>query len=340
MKIVKIETVPFEADRLSQLFVRIVTDEGLTGIGESWYGLPIKPIQSAIEEVLAPLLMNEDSSRIEYLWQKMYRYAYRYGTEGVILCAISGLDLALWDLLGKRLNTPVVHLLGGLFRDRMRAYASFPPYHQEKTLLREVERAVHLGFAGIKLHEVDLSMVAAVRGAAPDGFPIMLDVNGQWSALEAEENARRLTDWNILWLEEPLWPMQDHEAMARARQRVKVSFASGENEYTLKGFDHLMRCGAVDFVQPEVTKIGGLTLARKISVLADLNNLLVCPHSFRIGPAAYANMHWALSQNNMDWMEVPLLPEGICFPSRFKPLKIIEGQVLLPEGPGLGLPEF
>ena len=270
----------------------------------------------------------------------MHRYAYRYGTEGVILCGLSGLDLALWDLMGKRLNSQVVQMLGGMVRDRIKAYASFPPYHNPKMVTQEVKRAIDLGFAGIKLHEVDLSLVAAARDTAGEGYPIMLDVNGQWSVLEAEENARRLEDWNILWLEEPLWPMQDHEALARVRRRVKLPFASGENEYTLKAFDRLMKSGAIDFVQPEITKIGGMTMARKISVLADLYNLPVCPHSFRIGPAAYANMHWALSHHNMDWMEVPLLPEGISFPTNFKPLKIIEGQVLLPEGPGLGLPEF
>lgn len=338
-KILNIETVPYEADRLSQLFVRISTDEGLVGVGETWYGLPIKPIQSAIEDTLAPLLLNEDSTRIEYLWHKMHHYAYRYGTEGLILCGLSGLDLALWDLMGKRLNSPVAHLLGGLVRDGLKAYASFPPYRDEETLVREVERAVNLGFAGIKLHEVDLSLVAAARNAAPVGYPVMLDVNGHWNALEAEENARHLEALNIFWLEEPLWPMQDHEAMARVRKRVNMRFASGENEYTLKAFDHLMRCGAIDFVQPEITKIGGLTMAKKISVLADLYNIPVCPHSFRIGPAAYASMHWAVSQHNMDWMEIPLLPEEISFPSNVKPLEPIEGHVRLPDGPGLGLSE-
>jgi D-galactarolactone cycloisomerase len=339
MKIQKIETISFEGGPLSQLFVRITTDEGLTGLGEAWYGLPTNPIKSAIEDTLLPVLLNEDSSRIEYLWNKMVRHAYRYGTEGVVLCAISGIDLALWDLQGKRHQCPVIQLLGGKVAEGIKAYASFPPYREEKILLREVDRALGLGFAGIKLHEVELSLISAARKAVPGGYPLMVDVNGHWSATESEEKARILEEWKIYWLEEPLFPMQDHEAMARVRRRVNLRFASGENEFTLMAFDRLLNSGAIDFVQPEITKIGGLTMARKISVLADLYNIPVCPHSFRIGPAAYANMHWALSQLNMDWMEIPLLPEGRSFPSNTPALEIINGEVKLPEGLGFGQPE-
>ena len=338
MKITKIETLPFEAGPLSQLFVQITTDEDLVGVGETWYGLPTKPIQSAVEHTLLPILLNEDSSRIEFLWNKMYRHAYRYGTEGVLLCAISGIDLALWDLMGKRFKCPVIQLLGGMVREGVRAYASFPPYREEKALLRELDRAIQLGFAGIKLHEVDLSLITTARKALPDGYPLMVDVNGHWNTTETEEKARILEGLHIYWLEEPLFPMQDHEAMARVRRRLNLRFASGENEFTLMAFDRLLKSGAIDFVQPEITKIGGLTMARKISVLADLYNVPVCPHSFRIGPAAYANMHWALSQPNMDWMEIPLLPEGVSFPSKYQPLSMVNGEVRLPQGPGFGLP--
>ena len=339
MKIKKIETIPFEAGSLSQLFVHVTADEGLTGVGETWYGLPTNPVKSAVEDALAPILLEEDATRVEHLWHKMYKYAYRYGTEGIILCAISGIDLALWDLMGKRLGCPVIQLLGGMVHENLKAYASFPPYRDEKMLIREVERAVNLGFAGIKLHEVDLTLVETACRVVPEGYPVMLDVNGHWNAVEAEEKARHLEELNIFWLEEPLWPMQDHQAMARVRQRVNLRFASGENEFTLSAFDRLLKSGAIDFVQPEITKIGGLTMARKISVLADLYNIPVCPHSFRLGPAAYANMHWALSQHNMDWMEIPLLPEGYSFPSKYPPLEMADGQVRLPPGPGLGLPQ-
>jgi len=340
MKIEKIETKVYEDKFLPQVFVSVSTDEGLIGTGEAWWGLSTMPVESAINDALAPLLIGEDPARIEYLWDKMFRYAYRYGTEGVILCGLSGIDLALWDLMGKRFDTPVANLLGGLVRDRLKAYASLPPLRQEARLIQELERAVKAGFAGVKLHEIEVEMVAAARKAAPTDYPIMLDVNGHWTVLEAEENARRLEEYNITWLEEPLWPMQDHEAMARVRFKTDVRFAAGENEYSLKAFESLMTSGAVDYIQPEITKIGGLSMARKISALADLHNFAVCPHNFRLGPSLYAAIHWALTQINMEWLEVPWLPEDYQFPSKVPLPEMVGGEVLLPPGPGLGVPSL
>ena len=324
-----------------QIFVRITTDEGLQGIGEAWWGLSVKPVESAIRDSLAPLLLGEDPSRIEYLWNKMFKYTYRYGTEGVILCGLSGIDLALWDLKGKQLGVPVANLLGGLVRDCIKAYASLPPLHQEKILIDQIERAVDAGFAGVKLHEVNTELVAVARETAPKGYPIMLDVNGHWTPKEAEKNAKVLEKFDLTWLEEPIWPMQDHKSMARVQRRVRVPFAAGENEYSLSAFDSLMKSGAVDYVQPEITKIGGLSMARKISAIADLHNFPICPHGFRVGPALHANVHWALTQMNMEWLEIPLLPESSPFPPGICIPKMINGQVYLPEGYGLGLhPEF
>lgn len=337
MKIQNVEIAIYET-QYPQLFVSIITDEGIQGTGEAWWGLSVKPVESAIRDTLAPLLIGEDPHRIEYLWNKMFKYAYRYGTEGVIMCGLSGIDLALWDLKGKQLGVPVANLLGGLVRDSIKTYASLPPLRQETLLRDQVERAVTAGFAGVKLHEVKTELVAVAREAAPKGYPIMLDVNGHWTPKEAEKHANDLEKFDLVWLEEPIWPMQDHNAMARVRQRVRLPFAAGENEYTLTAFDSLMVSGAVDYAQPEITKIGGLSMARKISTIADLHNVPICPHGFRVGPALYANIHWALTQINMEWLEIPLLPEsyplfpGICIPN------IIKGEIYLPEGYGLGLP--
>jgi L-alanine-DL-glutamate epimerase-like enolase superfamily enzyme len=337
MKITEIQTKVYDDKLLPQLFVTIKTDDALEGIGEAWYGLPVKPIESAINHTLAPLLLGEDSGRIEFLWHKMHEYAYRYGTEGILLCALSAIDLALWDLLGKRFNVPVADLLGGVVRDSLRAYASLPPLRKEKLLKEQIDRAVAAGFAGVKLHEVDVELVAAARQCAPHGYPLMLDVNGHWSPLEAEAQARRLEAFDLVWLEEPVWPMQDHSAMARVREKVNIRFAAGENEYTLEAFDRLMTSGAVEYVQPEISKIGGLSMARKVSALAELHNTVICPHAFRIGPALYASIHWALTQSHMAWLEIPWLPEGYAFPAAVAMPKIVNGEMGLPAGPGLGV---
>lgn len=338
MKIINIETIVYEHQFLSSVFVKVESEDGLSGIGEAWWGLNVSPVVSAINDTLAPLLKGEDSLKINYLWDKMYRYAYRYGTEGILLTGLSGIDIALWDLLGKRLEVPVASLMGGTVRDSLQAYASLPPLGQEDVLVREVKRAVNQGYAGVKLHEKEVEMVSAAREAVPEGFPIMLDVNGRWTVLEALDMAQRLKPYKLVWLEEPVWPMQDYRAMEELHLRSGISIAAGENEYKLESFTNLMQCQGLDWVQPEITKIGGLTMAVKISALADLYNAVICPHGFRVGPAFYANVHWSLSQLNMGWLEIPFLPEEYSFPANVSLPKIENGKVYLPTGNGLGMP--
>jgi D-galactarolactone cycloisomerase len=337
MKITKVETLHYDDVRFPQILVRITTDEGLSGLGEAWWGLARKPVVSVIEDALAPRLLGEDSSGIERLWQRLYRFGYRYGTEGIFLCGLSAIDLALWDLMGKRLGVSVAQLLGGTVRDGVKAYASFPPYRDGEIIRAEVERAVAAGFAGIKLHELTTDMMAVARNAAPEGFPIMVDITGHWTPLEATENARRFEEFDPYWLEEPVFPMQDHATMARLRRAGKTKFAAGENEFTLKGFDSLMRSGAIDFVQPQLTKIGGLTMAKRLTTLLDLHNMALSPHSYRVGPGACANVHWALTQAKAEWMEIPWVRDGLACGTDIPALTIVDGEVILPTGPGLGV---
>jgi L-alanine-DL-glutamate epimerase-like enolase superfamily enzyme len=338
MKITQVKTQLFPDPLIPQVLVEVTTDEGLKGVGEAWWGLPLGPVESAIREVLGPQVLGHDPRQIQFLWEKMYRYAYRYGTEGVILCAMSGVDLALWDLLGKRHGVPVAHLMGGLVRNSIRAYASLPPLRDEGRLRTEIQRAVDAGFKGVKLHEVEVRMAAVAREVLPEGFALMVDVNGQFSPVEAEDVARRLRDFQVTWFEEPVWPMQDHEAMRRVRDRSGILLAAGENEYQFRGFHRLMSSGAVDYVMAEIAKVGGLTMVLKISALAELLNFPICPHGYRIGPALYANVQWALSHTEVDWLEIPWLPEGYLFPAAVPMPAIENGRIRLPPGPGLGVP--
>ena len=339
MIIERIETMYYKHEAAPQLFVSVFTDEGLIGLGETWYGLPVEPVESTIKHTLTPLLIGEDSGRIEFLWQKMYRHAYRYGTEGIVSCAISGIDLALWDLLGKRLDVPVAVLLGGTVRDGLKAYASLPPLPSKELILNQIEKAVEAGFTGAKIHELEPGLIKRIRDAVPADFSIMLDSAGHWNPVEAVENINKLEEYQLTWIEEPIWPMQDHQAMARVRERVNVNFAAGENEFSLSSLNRLMETGAVSYLQPEVAKIGGLSMARKISALAELHNQIICPHSYRTGPASYASIHWAMSHQNMGWLEIPWLPEGYEFPAKIPGPPLVEGKILLPEGPGFGVPE-
>ena len=352
MKITEIQVEIQEHPRLTQLFVRVTTEDGLSGNGECWWGISpgaggdkdfqpnnqVLPMVSTVENVLKPLLIGEDARQIEARFQQMVHYAYRYGIEGILGCALSGIDLALWDLAGKRLQVPVVELLGGQAKQGVRAYASLPPIRDPDRIRLETERVMSAGFQGVKLHEYDPDMAGLVRDVAGPDMAIMFDVNGHFDLPEAITVAEELLTHGVFWFEEPTWPMRDHDTMVRLKEETGVTIAAGENEYSQESFYQLMQSGAADYIMPEITKIGGLSAGKKLTPLFELFHLPLSPHSFRLGPAMLANIHWALSTEKSDWLEVPWLPEGIAFPSNVLIPNLKDGMVQLPEGVGLGLP--
>jgi L-alanine-DL-glutamate epimerase-like enolase superfamily enzyme len=351
MKITDIQTEIKEHAILTQLFVRVTQEDGLSGTGECWWGVSpgmgddkpflankqVLPMISAVESILKPLLIGEDARQIEARFQQMVRYAYRYGIEGIMGCAISGIDLALWDLAGKRAQLPVVELLGGQAKESVRAYASLPPMKDPGMIQKETERVMAYGFQGIKLHEHNPDLAGLVRDVAGPDMAIMFDVNGHFDLPEASDVAQALMTHNVFWFEEPTWPMRDHDILGRLKDATGITIAAGENEYSQESFYRLMQSGAADYVMPEITKIGGLSAGKKLTPLFELFNLPLSPHSFRIGPALYANIHWALSTDHSDWLEIPWLPEGFLFPGGVSIPELKDGQVTLPEGVGLGL---
>jgi L-alanine-DL-glutamate epimerase-like enolase superfamily enzyme len=343
-KIAKIETRSLDDSALSQLLVEVTTEDGLTGVGECWWGIPTpdrpadasRSIAVALETILAPRAIGQDADRVEYLWHQLWDFSYRYGDQGILMMSLSGLDLALWDLLGKRLAVPVAQLLGGPVHTELPAYASLPPLRSIERVLLEIDRAIDHGFQAVKLHEVEIGMVREVRdGVGPD-IEIMVDVNGHFNPTEAIAAGRELESCDITWFEEPVNPMRDHRAIARVNDAVDIDIAAGENEYSLDDFHRLLSGGAVTYLQPEITKIGGLTPARKISALAELYNVALCPHNFRLGPSLNASIHWGLSCPVGRWIEIPWLPQDRQFPTGVPVPELKRGKVALPAGAGLG----
>lgn len=236
MNIAKVETRLFEDRFFPQLLVQVTTDEGLTGTGECWWGVSpaaqeirelnlkpaamVEPIAAVVKSLLHPLLVGRPSEHIEDLWQRMIRFIYRYGDQGVVRCAVSGVDLALWDLLGKQLGVPVIQLFGGPVKDGLRAYASLPPLKEPYRIREESRRARQAGFTGIKLHETDPETAALVREEVGSDVAIMFDVNGHFAMPEALKTAARLQAYDGYWFEEPVWPMRDHRAMARIKKET------------------------------------------------------------------------------------------------------------------------
>ena len=358
-RIEAIRTRGLDQPQRQQLLVDVITEDGVVGTGEAWWGLssagqvvsdqaatqgfnhvthaPYATIQSAIEGILAPRCIGRHAGDIEGLWSDMSDFAARYGDGGIITMALSGIDLALWDGLGKRLGVPVNQLIGGRAHERRPAYASLPPLKTHTAIERECKRAVNAGFRAIKLHEVSEQAVVWARTAIGPDISLMVDCNGHFDVTGSLRFAHKIAPYDVLWLEEPVRPMRDIVALARVAVASPVLLAAGENEYSLADYQRLLASGAIKWVQPEIAKIGGLTAARRISVLAELHNVELAPHNFRIGPSLYASIHWGLASPATRWIEMPFLPEGSSFPCGATLPPLIDGEVALPEGPGFGL---
>lgn len=344
----KIESVTTEiltGERLINLLVKVTDSNGIVGVGEAWWGIgdpdeparAARPIASVVEDLLAPRAIGRDADHIEALWHELWDWGYRYGDHGIFLMGLSGLDLALWDLKGKRLEVPVLDLLGGPALDAIPVYASFPALRDPELLRRETERALEAEFAAIKLHELDPELTACLRQEFGQDLVIMVDVNGHFDPIEAIDHGRRLSELGVLWFEEPVRPMRDVAAIARVGAAIDCDLAGGENEYSLADFDRLLASGALTYLQPEITKIGGLTAAKRVAALAERSNVALCPHNFRLGPALYASVHWAFSSPASRWLEFPWVPEGVAFSHPAKLPPIADGKVKPIAGPGFGL---
>ena len=347
-KITAIRCQPYPHRRLPQLLVEVETSDGHRGVGEAWWGIPspdpavpenagFAPIQSAIEHLLAPRCIGQSADDIEGLWFSLSDWAARYSDGGIIMMALAGIDLALWDLQGKKLGVGVVQLLGGKAHERVPAYASLPPLRTAESVTNECRRAVAAGFRAIKLHEVEVDLVALSREAVGKDVKLMVDVNGHFDLNEAIAFGDAIAPFDILWYEEPVRPMRNHDAIERVARAQPISLAAGENEYSLDEFSRLLKRDALRWLQPEITKIGGLTPARKIAALTELHNVALAPHNFRIGPSLYSSIHWGFSSPATRWFELPWLPEGASATCGAVLPKVVDGCVRLPEGAGFGL---
>lgn len=338
---------PYPDPLLQQLLVEVETADGLVGVGETWWGTAsgpsgdsgagFAPFRSVIESLLAPRTLGRNADEIERTWQELAGWAYRYGDGGIVTCALAGIDLALWDLRARRLGVPVVDLLGGRCHDRVRAYASLPRFRDAGKVVRACESGFAYGFRAFKLHEIDAEVVQQTRRQLGPGVTLMVDVNGHFHESAAVAFGKAIADSDILWLEEPVAPMRHHGVIARVAAGQPVPLAGGENEYSLDDFARLLDRDAVRWLQPEITKIGGLTPARKIGALAEARGVALAPHNFRVGPSLYASMHWGFASPTTEWLELPWVEGGQRFPCGASLPPVVDGMVALPPGAGFGL---
>jgi L-alanine-DL-glutamate epimerase-like enolase superfamily enzyme len=248
--------------------------------------------------------------------------------------AISGVELALWDLTGKGSGVPVHALLGGLCQRDVRAYASLLRYASASDVGRAATLMVARGFTAIKLHQIDVDSVEVARDAVGDDVDLMLDTNCPWTVEDAIAIGRRLERFGLRWLEEPVWPPEDYVGLARVRAAVRIPIASGENDATLHGFSALVAAGAADVLQPSVTKVGGLGEMRKIATLAAAAGVTFVPHSFYYGPGLAATLHVIAATPGVPYVEFP--PGALEADLLAEPFRCVGGRVGAPTAPGLG----
>ena len=315
------------------LLVSISTDAGITGWGEAFGYNVIPATKVAIDQILAPMCIGRDALAIESLTQELQQKLHIFGRSGPIIFGLSGIDIALWDIAGKVARQPLHQLLGG-GKPQVPCYASMIRYTDPKLVATNVERALSEGFRHIKLHEIEVAPTRAAREAAGEDVGLMLDVNCPWTLREALDMAEKLRPLNLRWLEEPVWPPEDHTALAQVRARGGIPIAAGENAATVAQFKHLFDAGAVDFVQPSPAKMGGVSELRKVFTLATAYNVTVMPHSFYDGPAFLAGVHVnaALGRGSMvEWRYFDL--EARLYGNQAIPH---DGSIAVPQGSGLG----
>ncbi|HXP30533.1 MAG TPA: mandelate racemase/muconate lactonizing enzyme family protein [Stellaceae bacterium] len=271
--------------------LRVETDAGLTGWGEAFGFGACPATKTATERLVAPLAIGRDPRDIAALMTELARKLHNFGRNGPVSFALSGLDIALWDIAGKIAGAPLHRLLGGSGKGRVPAYASLLRYGAADLVARNAAAAVERGYRQIKLHEIGIAEIAAGRRAIGAEIALMLDANCAWPADEAVAMARRLRENDLLWLEEPVWPPEDHHGLARVRRDGGIAVAAGENAGTPAEFEHLIDRAAVDYLQPSVTKVGGISAMQRIIAHAESRGVAVAPHSPYFGPGLIATLH-------------------------------------------------
>ena len=317
---------------LNILAIRLETDQGISGWGEA-FGHGVCPATKiAFDTLVAPLLIGRDPSGIDALMRELQQTLHLFGRSGAVMYALSGVDIALWDIAGKIAEKPLYALLGGQSRP-LAAYASLLRCSGPQAVARECARALDQGYSQIKLHEITVPAVSAARDVIGPDVLLMMDTNCPWTVDEALAMAGRLRPFDLHWLEEPVWPPEDHAGLAQVRA-AGTRIAAGENAAGLIEFRRAFELGALDVAQPSVTKIGGISAMRNIAALAQGAAVRLVPHCPYFGPGFIASLHLTAALP----VDTPI--ERLFVDLEASPfgdwVDIKDGTMRVPQGPGLG----
>jgi galactonate dehydratase len=349
LTITGVRTVAVGAGWRNYVFVLVDTDGGVTGLGEASLGGQTHAVLGAIKD-LEPLLIGADPFRIEHIWQQAYRHSFWLG--GVtFLSALAGIEVALWDIKGKALGVPIHRLLGGLVRDRIRAYANGPRGETPDDCARSAAELVARGFTAMKITPFDptpilagkryldagVAKVRAVREAIGPNVELMVDAHGRLSPPMAVRAADALAPLGIMFFEEPCLP-EHATALIRIAEKSRIPIAVGERHSTRWAFGDLLASRTIGVVQPDIIQTGGLAEARKIAAMAEMHFVSVAPHNPWSWVNTVASLHLDAVTPNF------LIQEVVSEPEPWKDAVVVnppamdaEGYFRPPEAPGIGI---
>ena len=350
MKITAVEThwtrIPFDMggkpavmgglnwQTMNSVWLRIVTDRGLEGWGEAFGHAAAATTMAVLNTQLAPALLGQDAADIAGLRHRLGKAFHGFGRNGPHVFALSALDIALWDIAGKAAGLPLWRLLGGSPTTSLPAYASLLRYGEAGQVAAACDRAAAQGYRDVKLHEITIPEIAAARDAIGPDARLMVDTNCPWTVWQAIDIARRVEEYDLTWLEEPVWPPGDYAGLAKVRLEGGAPIAAGENAAGLHDFLAAFEAGALDVAQPSVIKIGGPSAMIEIAALAKAHGVRVVPHNAYFGAGYLASLHCnAALAPDVPFERLFLDLEA----SPYHDLVVAKsGRVAVPDGPGLG----
>jgi len=329
---------PSAITALDIVIVEVSTDAGVTGWGDAFGYVCPRSTATAIDEMIAPQARGlgvPAAEGIAAFMDRIQRNLHLFGRYGITMFAISGLDIALWDLAARVKGVPLHRLIGASKRARIPAYASLLRIGTPELVAGECETALRRGYTAIKLHETTAPTVFAARRAIGAGIPLMVDMNCPMDGTEATAFAHACRATAPMFLEEPVWPPEDFSTLAKVRTEGGIDIAAGENACTVHQFRQMMTAGAVSYAQPSVIKVGGVTEYLKVAALADERGVKLAPHSPYFGPGFLATLQLMSLRDDATFVEVFFMNRAACLWGGRIDVDP-NGTITVPDGPGLG----
>ena len=359
MKITDVEVLVLRPGKIENIadstqdaaLIRVTSDEGIRGYGEVDASPSV--VKAIVEGTrshmlstgLREVLIGEDPFRIRHLCDRMYESSIFYGRRGAVPMAISGIDIALYDLVGKALGVPAHQLLGGMRHDSIRAYASTLMPDTPDLARKEAARCAEAGFTAIKFGwgpfgkdlDLDVELVRAIRDEIGYGIDVLLDIGFTWkNHIIAGRQIDRIAEFRPYLIEEPL-PPDDVVSYAKLREASPIPIAFGEENTTRHEFLEILDRKAADYIQPDVTRCGGLTEIVRIAELAEVYAVPTIPHAWSTQIVQAASLHVNAVLKNPEFLEFSVRPNPLNQELVTSGIELVNGYVKVPTGPGLGV---